>query len=99
MTDRCPSCAERIKALEATIATMAEENDNLSLQNAGMQAETLQQMYQKRHYQRLANAAERKTANARDVEAILKLWRATCVPSSSRNRVSIDLEGDRAKVV
>jgi hypothetical protein len=36
---------------------------------------------------------------ARDIAAILKLWRARCVAANQRNRVSIDLDGPRAALV
>jgi hypothetical protein len=84
----CPHCA-----------TFAEENNNQHLEIVGYQAEILHLVREKNALKRELTAARRSDPNAQDIERILKLWRAACVPRSSRNRVSIDLDGDRAKVV
>lgn len=84
MSENCPGCR-----------TFAEENGRQHLEIVGYQAEIL-------HLVREKNALKRELANARqseplarDITAILKLWRALC----STKRSSIELDGDRAKVV
>src|SRR5881409_174734 len=88
MNDGCPTCK-----------TFAEENEGQAHEIVGYQAEILHLVREKNALKRELSSVRKTEPLAQDIRAILRLWRALCVTPAGQKRTSIDLDGDRAKVV
>jgi hypothetical protein len=80
----CPHCA-----------SFAAENGQLTEEVSALTFLTRKQALSEQALRRELKQLRRSDPLAQDITAILKLWRALC----STKRSSIDLDGDRAKVV
>lgn len=82
----CPHCK-----------TLAEQNNQLAIDVAALQAETLQLVYQKRGLRAELDKLEREEPEAQRITRLLELWNETCKHSSKRT--NLNLSGNNAKVV